>query len=60
VYFIIKKSRNGRITAKQLEKEIGDKNKVKLLPLAVVLVHNHSFGVWIVLGGNRLKVVSSE
>ena len=29
VYFIIKKSRNGRrITAKQLEKEIGDKNKV--------------------------------
>jgi hypothetical protein len=29
VYSIIKKSRNGRrITAKQLEKEIGDKNKV--------------------------------
>jgi predicted HTH transcriptional regulator len=30
VYSIIKKSRNGRITAKQLEKEIGDdKNKVR-------------------------------
>jgi hypothetical protein len=29
VYLIIKKSRNGRITAKQLEKEIGDKNKVR-------------------------------
>jgi hypothetical protein len=28
VYSIIKKSRNGRITAKQLEREIGDKNKV--------------------------------
>ena len=28
VYYIIKKSRNGRITSKQLEKEIGDKNKV--------------------------------
>ena len=28
VYCIIKKSRNRRITAKQLEKEIGDKNKV--------------------------------
>jgi hypothetical protein len=28
VYSIIKKSRNGRITAKQLEKEIGDKYKV--------------------------------
>ena len=28
VYSIIKKSRNGRITAKQLEEEIGDKNKV--------------------------------
>jgi hypothetical protein len=28
VYSVIKKSRNGRITAKQLEKEIGDKNKV--------------------------------
>jgi hypothetical protein len=29
VYSIIKKSRNGRITAKQLEEEIGDKNKVR-------------------------------
>jgi hypothetical protein len=29
VYSIIKKSRNGRITAKQLEREIGDKNKVR-------------------------------
>ena len=29
VYSIIEKSRNGRITAKQLEKEIGDKNKVR-------------------------------
>jgi hypothetical protein len=28
VYSIIKKSRDGRITAKQLGKEIGDKNKV--------------------------------
>ena len=28
VYSIIKKSRNGRITAKKLEEEIGDKNKV--------------------------------
>ena len=28
VYSIIKKSRNGRITAKRLEEEIGDKNKV--------------------------------
>ena len=28
VYSIIEKSRNGRITAKQLEKEIGDTNKV--------------------------------
>ena len=28
VYSIIKKSKDGRITAKQLEKEIGDKNKV--------------------------------
>jgi hypothetical protein len=28
VYSTIKKSRNGRITAKQLEKEIGDKYKV--------------------------------
>ena len=29
VYSIIKKSKNGRITTKQLEKEIGDKNKVQ-------------------------------
>ena len=29
VYSLIKKSRNGRITAKQLEEEIGDKNKVR-------------------------------
>lgn len=29
VYSIIKKSRNGRITAKQLEEEIGDKYKVR-------------------------------
>jgi hypothetical protein len=29
VYSIIKKSQNGRITAKQLEKEIGDNNKVR-------------------------------
>ena len=29
VYSIIKKSRNGRITAKQLEEEIGDNNKVR-------------------------------
>ena len=29
VYSIIKKSRNGRITAKKLEEEIGDKNKVR-------------------------------
>jgi hypothetical protein len=29
VYSIIKKSRNGKITAKQLEQEIGDKNKVR-------------------------------
>ena len=28
VYSIIKKSRNGRTTARQLEEEIGDKNKV--------------------------------
>jgi hypothetical protein len=29
VYSIIKKSQNGRVTAKQLKKEIGDKNKVR-------------------------------
>jgi hypothetical protein len=29
VYSIIKKSRNERITAKQLEEEIGDNNKVR-------------------------------
>ena len=29
VYLIIKKSPNGSVTAKQLEKEIGDKNKVR-------------------------------
>jgi hypothetical protein len=29
VYSIIEKSRNGRITAKKLEEEIGDKNKVR-------------------------------
>jgi hypothetical protein len=29
VYSIIKKSRNGRITAKQIEEKIGDKNKVR-------------------------------
>ena len=29
VYSTIKKSRNGRITAKQLEEEICDKNKVR-------------------------------
>ena len=29
VYSIIQKSRNGRITAKQLENQIGDKNKVR-------------------------------
>ncbi len=29
VYSIIKKSRNGRITAKRLEEEIGDNNKVR-------------------------------
>jgi len=29
VYLIIKKSRDGRVTTKQLEKEIGDKTKVR-------------------------------
>jgi hypothetical protein len=29
VYSIIKKSQNGKITAKQLQEEIGDNNKVR-------------------------------